>query len=200
MGAGGASTGGGGGGVGPAGMTGTTVVAGKTKRTYGTTKDAKKTSRRNEFRTFIKDGGVVGAVVKGITGKTPYERNLERRQKFVKSKGLTGDDINLDPSYLGSKEGLKELKAQGYTTASDTMNTGGGNDNNNQPAEPVIVKKNIGGTEVQTTEAKLAEEKKIDDAYDMRKTKRRGRRQTILTSQTGARGNLVLGKPTLLGA
>ena len=75
-----------------------------------------------------------------------------------------------------------------------------GGDNNNQPAEPVIVKKNIGGTEVQTTEAKLAEEKAADDEYDMRKTKRRGRRQTILTSQTGARGNLVLGKPSLLGA
>ena len=199
MGAGGASTGGGGGGVGPAGMTGTTVVAGKTKRTYGTAKDAKKTSRRNEFRTFIKDGGVVGAVVKGITGKTPYERNLERRQKFVKSKGLTGDDINLDPSYLGSKEGLKELKAQGYTTASDTVNTGDGNDNNNQPAEPVIVKKNIGGTEVQTTEAKLAEEKSVDDKYDMRKTKKKGRGETILTSSKGAIGNLELGKKSLLG-
>ena len=80
------------------------------------------------------------------------------------------------------------------------ISSGGRDDNNNQPAQPVIVKKNIGGTEVQTTEAKLAEEKEIDDAYDMRKTKRRGRRQTILTSQTGARGNLVLGKPSLLGA
>ena len=80
------------------------------------------------------------------------------------------------------------------------ISSGGRDDNNNQPAQPVIVKKNIGGTEVQTTEAKLAEEKEIDDAYDMRKTKRRGRRQTILTSQRGATGNLVLGKPTLLGA
>ena len=75
-----------------------------------------------------------------------------------------------------------------------------GRDNNNQPAQPVIVKKNIGGTEVQTTEAKLAEEKEEAEEYDVRKTKRRGRRQTILTSQSGARGNLVLGKPTLLGA
>ena len=191
MGAGGASTGGGGG-VGPAGI--------KTDGTYGTKKDSKKASSRNELRSFIKGGGVIGKVITGITGKTPYEMNLERRQKFVKSKGLTSEEINLDPSYLGSKEGLKELKAQGYTTASDTVNTGGGNDNNNQPAEPVIVKKNIGGTEVQTTEAKLAEEKEIDDAYDTRKTKRRGRRQTILTSQTCARGNLVLGKPSLLGA
>ena len=191
MGASGPSTGGGGG-VGPAGR--------KTDGTYGTKKDAKKASRRNEFRTFVKEGGVIGKVIRGVTGKTPYELNLERRQKFVKSKGLTSEEINLDPSYLGSKEGLAELRKQGYTTASDTMNTGGGNDNNNQPAQPVIVKKNIGGTEVQTTETKLAEEKEIDDAYDMRKTKRRGRRQTILTSQTGARGNLVLGKPSLLGA
>ena len=126
--------------------------------------------------------------------------NLERRQKFVKSKGLTSEEINLDPSYLGSKEGLKELKAQGYTTASDNVNTGGGNDNNNQPDKPVIVKKNIGGTEVQTTETKLAENETESEEYDARKTKRRGRRKTILTSQSGAKGNLVLGKPTLLGA
>ena len=191
MGAGGASTGGGGG-VGPAGI--------KTDGTYGTKKDSKKASSRNELRSFIKGGGVIGKVITGITGKTPYEMNLERRQKFVKSKGLTSEEINLDPSYLGSKEGLKELKAQGYTTASDTVNTGGGNDNNNQPAEPVIVKKNIGGTEVQTTEAKLAEETEIDDVYDTRKTKRRGRRQTILTSQKGATGNLELGKKSLLGS
>tara|TARA_R100000664_G_C2673954_1_gene84761 strand:+ start:38 stop:613 length:576 start_codon:yes stop_codon:yes gene_type:complete len=190
MGAGGASTGGGGG-VGPAGIT--------TKGTYGTKKDAKKASRRNEFRTFVKEGGVIGKVVKSVTGKTPYEINLERRQKFVKSKGLTSDDINLDPSYLGSKEGLAELRKQGYTTASDTMNTGDGNDNNNQPAEPVIVKKNIGGKEVQTTEAKLAEEKSVDDKYDMRKTKKKGRGETILTSSKGAIGNLELGKKSLLG-
>ena len=44
------STGGGGGGVGPAGMTGTTTVAGKTERTYGTAEDARKTLERNQFR------------------------------------------------------------------------------------------------------------------------------------------------------
>ena len=192
MGAGGASTGGGGG-VGPAGI--------KTDGTYGTKKDAKKASKRNEFRTFIKEGGITGAIIKGVTGKTPYEANLERRQKFVKSKGLTGDDINLDPSYLGSKEGLAELKAQGYTTASDNVNTGGGNDNNNQPAEPVIVKKNIGGTEVQTTQAKLDEEKE-DSEYDVRKVKKKGRTENILTSSKGitkVSSDYSLGKKSLLG-
>ena len=79
------------------------------------------------------------------------------------------------------------------------ISSGGRDDNNNQPAQPVIVKKNIGGTEVQTTEAKLAEEKSESDKYDMRKTKKKGRRLTILTSSAGASGNIILGKPTLLG-
>ena len=87
----------------------------------------------------------------------------------------------------------------GYSERNNTNNDNdrGGQD---QPAQPVIVKKNIGGTEVQTTETKLAENETESEEYDARKTKRRGRRNTILTSQRGASGNLVLGKPTLLGA
>ena len=138
------------------------------------------------------------AVLEGIS-EGAKKTNLKRRKEFIKKQGLTGDDINMSDDYLSSKEGLAELKSQGYKTASDNVNTGGGNDNNNQPAEPVIVKKNIGGTEVQTTEAKLAEEKSVDDKYDMRKTKKKGRGETILTSSKGAIGNLELGKKSLLG-
>ena len=197
MGAGGASTGGGGGGVGPAGLV---TKTGKT----GTVKDAKKVSRRNELRTFIKDGGVTGAIIKGITGKTPYEMNLERRQKFIKDKGLTGDDINMDTSYLGSKEGLAELKKQGYTTASDNLNTGGGNDNNT-PA-PTIIKKTAGGQTIQTTaptEAELSQSAAADaEEYDLRKTKKRGRSMMLLTGPQGLSKDdkLTLGKPSLLGS
>jgi len=193
MGAGGASTGGGGGGVGPAGLV---TKTGKT----GTAKDAKKVSRRNELRTTIKEGGVIGKVIRGVTGKTPYEINLERRQKFAKSKGLTSEEINLDPSYLGSKEGLKELKAQGYTTASDVVNNR--NDNDNQPAEPVIVQKNVGGQTVQTTEAKVEEDKKEATKYDSRKTKKKGMTKNILTSKQGVTqtaADYSLGKKSLLG-
>jgi hypothetical protein len=192
----GGSTGGGNGGVGPAGRT--------SSGSYGTAKDAKKVSKRNEFRTFIKDGGVVGAIVKGVTGKTSYERNLERRQKFIKDKGLTGDDINMDASYLGSKEGLAELRKQGYTTVSDNVNTGGGNDNNDTPA-PTILKKTAGGQTVQTTaptEAELSQSAAADaEEYDLRKTKKKGRSMTTLTSSKGLTDDkLTLGKPSLLGA
>ena len=67
----------------------------------------------------------------------------------------------------------------------------------------VILKKNIGGTTVQTTEAKLAKDKKkSEEEYDARKTKKKGRRKTILTSVKGitkTSADYSLGKPTLLG-
>ena len=203
MGASGASTGGGGGGVGPAGV----KVTKTGQKKYGTAKDAKKVSRRNEARKFIKEGGVTGKIISTLTGDAAKKANLKRRKDFIKKQGLTSDDIRMDDDYLSSAEGLKELKAQGYTTVADTSQDTRSGDQQIQPAkiepEPIIVKKNIGGTEVQTTDAKLAEEKKkkeeAEDEYDARRTKRRGRRMTILTSQTGAGGNLVLGKPTLLG-
>ena len=201
MGAGGASTGGGGGGVGPAGLI-TDKKTGKTR--HGTAKDAKKVQGRNELRTTIKEGGIIGKVIRGVTGKTPYELNLERRQKFIEKKGLTGEEINLDPSYLGSKEGLAELRKQGYTTASDNMNTGGGNDNNDTPA-PTILKKTAGGQTVRTTaptEAELSQSAAADaEEYDLRKTKKRGRSMNTLTSSKGVTDDkLTLGKKSLLGS
>tara|TARA_R100001460_G_scaffold42749_1_gene78936 strand:+ start:388 stop:924 length:537 start_codon:yes stop_codon:yes gene_type:complete len=178
MGAGEASTGGNGG-VGPAGR--------KKDGTYGTKKDAKKTSSRNEFRTFVKKGGVTGAIVRGIT------------KSVKKSKAKKQANVEV---------GLGKDRMSNYTVGQGGTRETGSNDNNNQPTKPiqppkpVIVKKNIGGTEIQTTEAKLTEEKKKtdDDEYDARRTKRRGRRMTILTSKTGLGENLVLGKPTLLGS
>ena len=93
----------------------------------------------------------------------------------------------------------------GQTDAFGNVNPNYGKDDGGskqpvQPPEPILVTKNVGGTEVQTTEAKLAEEKAEAEEYDARKTKKKGRRRTILTSQTGASENFVLGKPILLGA
>ena len=78
---------------------------------------------------------------------------------------------------------------------------GGGN---NTPA-PTILKKTAGGQTVQTeapTEAELSQSAAADaEAYDLRKTKKRGRSMTRLTSSKGVTDNkLTLGKPSLLGA
>tara|TARA_B100001287_G_C22606782_1_gene493109 strand:- start:26 stop:619 length:594 start_codon:yes stop_codon:yes gene_type:complete len=145
--------------------------------------------KKNKVVEFIEGGGVTGAIIGGLT------KGEEVNRKFFKEKVQPAgtSKYNTYEDYIRAR-GRGEVDAYGREISKSD------NGGNNQPVQPVIVKKNIGGTEVQTTEAKLAEEKEIDDAYDMRKTKRRGRRQTILTSQTGARGNLVLGKPSLLGA
>src|SRR5210317_43733 len=129
-----ASTGGGGGGVGPAGLV---TKTGET----GTAKDAKKVQGRNEFRKFVKSGGAIGTILKGVgegISKKTKEMNLARRKKFISKSGLTGDDINMSDEYLSSKEGLAELKKQGYTTASDNINTGGNDNNGNQVVQAPV--------------------------------------------------------------
>ena len=179
---------------------GTTYSSRQTKTVNKSIADQNRVNRESRKSPVTKlfEASLVGKGAKAISeSKFVRENNLKRRKAFATKKGLRVSDMSDD--FILSSGFKTQLDGLGYSK--EPGNVGGGrDDNNNQPAQPVIVKKNIGGTEVQTTEAKLAEEKEIDDAYDMRKTKRRGRRQTILTSQTGARGNLVLGKPSLLGA
>ena len=107
----------------------------------------------------------------------------------------------LSTEQILSKDFKSKLDAKGYTRETPT-----GNDNdrggNNQPAEPVIVKKNIGGTEVQTTQAKIDDQRAKDNEYDIRKVKKRGRRN-ILTSSKGVTtvsSDYSLGKRSLLGS
>ena len=187
MGASGPSTGGGGG-VGPAGI--------KTDGTYGTKKDARKASRRNELRTAIKSGGVTGKIISTLTGDAAKKANLNRRKKFISNynKGVPPSErIDLSDEQISSQQGLSALKEKGYRTVTDTSKDTRSGDQQTQPVkiepEPVIIKKNIGGTEVQTTDVKLAEDKKkteeAEDEYDVRRTKRRGRRMTILTPTGG---------------
>jgi hypothetical protein len=125
--------------------------------------------------------------------------NLNRRMKFANKKGINIQGLSTEE--ILSKDFKTKLDAQGYTREVPTDNTRD-NDNNNQPAEPVIVKKNIGGTEVQTTQAKLDEEKAKDDEYDVRKVKKKGRKRYTLTSSKGVTqvsDDYSLGKKTLLG-
>ena len=117
--------------------------------------------------------------------------------KFANKKGINIQGLSTEE--ILSKDFKTKLDAQGYTREVPNDNT---RDNNNQPAEPVIVKKNIGGTEVQTTQAKLDEEKVEDDKYDVRKVKKKGRTKNILTSSKGVTkvsDDYSLGKKSLLG-
>ena len=173
-----------------------------TKTRFGYTKPPK--TARETAVDFVKGGGTVGAIIKGVGGaisKKTKEINLARRKKFISKSGLTSDDINMNEKYLSSKEGLAELKAQGYTTASDNSNTGGGSADN----EPTIIKKNIGGSTIQTTaptEAEVSQSETANADAAALKVKKRGRSRSIMTSSKGVTktaSNYSLGKPSLLG-
>ena len=142
--------------------------------------------------------GPAGAIYSGLLGKKTFNVNKEYYSRNVigKTNPKTGQ------AYSGTVEdfetymkgrGSGDLDAMGRTI----------NRNDNDGGGRVVIEKNVGGSTILTetkTEAEKTAEAKQDEEYDARKTKRRGRRRTILTSQTGASGNLVLGKPSLLGA
>ena len=115
------------------------------------------------------------------------------KQDFDKMTARQQDDMY--SSYMSGRQSGK-TDAYGNTLS-------GGNDNNT-PA-PTILKKTAGGQTVQTTaptEAELSQSAAADaEAYDLRKSKKRGRSMTTLTSARGLTDNkLTLGKPSLLGS
>ena len=144
------------------------------------------------------------SILEGV-GEAAKKSNLKRRKSFIKKQGLTSDDINMSDDYLSSKEGLAELKKQGYKTVSDFTPSGNDNDRGgNQvvtaPAQTMATATAPTNAEVSQSAAADASSMDIDDPlYKKRKTKRVGRSPTILTGVTGATGGLTLGKKSLLG-
>ena len=144
------------------------------------------------------------AILEGV-GEAAKKSNLKRRKEFIKKQGLTGDDINMSDNYLSSKEGLAELRKQGYTTAADVSSgrddgDRGGNQVVQSPTETMATATAPTTAEVSQSAATDAAAPEDDILYRKRKTKRAGRSLTILTSSSGASGGLTLGKPSLLGS
>ena len=140
----------------------------------------------------------------GYTQKEFEKLSSTKQEEVFKSymdkrtSGATDAFGNISAGY--SKEKVVHTNKDGTKEYRETILKSGGGSNAQERAN-VVTEKNVGGTTILTTEGKLAEDKKeSDDEYDARRTKRRGRRITILTSPTGTGGGLVLGKPTLLGA
>ena len=141
---------------------------------------------------------VVGTIFSKVLGEKTFNVNKEYYTKNVigktnpKTGQAYGGTVEDFETYMKGR-GSGDLDAMGRTI----------NRNDNDGGGRVVIEKNVGGSTILTetkTEAEKTAEAKQDEEYDARKTKRRGRRRTILTSQTGAGGNLILGKPSLLGA
>ena len=151
------------------------------------------TVNKNIVERYVDNNPVI-QTVKNIADKS----NLNRRMKFANKNNINLQGLSTEQ--ILSKDFKSKLDAKGYTRETPT-----GNDNdrggNNQPAETKIEKKNNDGTEVQTTQAKIDEDKK-DSTYDVRKVKKKGKSQNILTSSKGVTtvsSDYSLGKKSLLG-
>ena len=130
-----------------------------------------------------------------FTDKVLGSKNYKGTTKEKFSSMSRSAQESMYQSYIGGR-------TSGSTDAyGNTISQGGGN---NTPV-PTILKKTAGGQTVQTTaptEAELSQSAAADaEAYDLRKTKKKGRSMTTLTSSKGVTDDkLTLGKPSLLGA
>ena len=168
-----------------------------------------KIRRKEKFQESLKNLKtpaqlIIGGVKK--IGEKAKESNLKRRKSFIKKQGLTGDDIRMDDAYLSSKEGLAELKKQGYTTVSDLTPSGNDNDGGgNQVGQTTTMAAATAPTTAEVSQSSATDATDVatvdtdDPTYIKRKNKRTGRSLTILTSSKGATDGLTLGKRSLLG-
>ena len=154
--------------------------------------------QQNKLENYeIKDSdapGVIGAILnltKGARQKS-FEVNRDYYQKNVVGKGDYKNTFEDYERYIKGR-GAGTLDAMGRTI---TQRDDG-------PAQETIIKKNIGGSEVQTTQAKIDEQRAKDDEYDIRKVKKEGRKRYTLTSSKGVTqvsDDYSLGKKSLLGS
>jgi hypothetical protein len=159
-----------------------------------------KKNKTGRYKNNSKIPSTVGIISQAL--KDPIDNlNLNKRMNFANKNNINLQGLSTDQ--ILSKDFKSQLDAKGYTRETPTgNNNGGGNDNT---PRPTILKKTAGGQTVQTTaptEAEVSQSAAADaEAYDLRKTKKRGRSMTTLISSKGVTDNkLTLGKPSLLGA
>ena len=149
---------------------------------------------------------IVGQVLDDITGATK-----KNRQFLIDNYERIGKNYKLPDRAIFDKMSLEKKNKTYSTMRKDFMNNNKNpfgetiRDGEQSSASQTILKKTAGGQTVQTTaptEAEVSQSAAADaEAYDLRKTKKRGRSMTTLTSSKGVTDDkLTLGKPSLLGA
>ena len=171
---GGASTGGGGG-VGPAGIT--------SSGSYGTAKNARSASGRNEFSSaakkvakFVATGGITGAIIRAITSgskKNPKEKTTDPNELYSDK-----------PTFREGGEGNNNLEGIELAKASTGSATILG------PGE--IQKEAANNVKGPTTIEMSADQILLAN-------KRKGRRSTNITAKKTLANNYTLSTKTLLG-
>ena len=168
----------------------------------GGTGDSKSvTKKKAEKDIFVSGAESVSTEAETFSSQTTStQKDKEKAEANVEMNLGQPDFTSVTKDVLNPNNNIQEKKK---TTTTNIGNGGNDGENNNTPA-PTILKKTAGGQTVQTTaptEAELSQSAAADaEAYDLRKTKKKGRSMTILTSLKGLDDKYTLGKPSLLGS
>ena len=173
---------------------GGTTYGSRQKKTVNQ-KIAEQNRKNQRSRSSIFSRSLAATVASGITNsKFVRDNNYKRRVAFAKKTGKFKNTELTSREFVLSKGFRTQLDALGYAK---TLTGPEGRPDRDDP--PRVITKNIGGTNVQMeapTEAEVSQSSSTDTTYDARKTKKKGRRITILQKNLG---NFTLSKPTLLG-
>ena len=157
-------------------------------------------TNRTDYRNYLSSQGSVPTFLKddkNLTSFETYDKLINYKPGNTKSSSDTVTSPLSYADYLAEEKGNYNLQRAG--NVGGINETGGGG--NNEVAN-TIIKKNVGGKTIQTTEEKVAEDKKEATLYDPRQTKKKGRTKNILTSKQGVMktsSDYSLGKKSLLG-
>ena len=146
---------------------GTTYSSRKTKTVNKNISDTNQKNRdsRKSLPQKLFESSLLGKGVKAISNsKFVKDSNYKSRVAFAKKSGkFTNTDLTSREFVLSS--GFKnQLDGLGY---SERNNTNNDNDRGGQDQPSKIITKNIGGTEVQTTQAKIDDQRAKDNEYDL---------------------------------
>jgi len=182
---------------------GKNLITARRKTAYNVSKvipGSEKSLRRNrtDYRNYLTSKGSTPDFLKDDKNLTSFE-TYDKLISYKPTQRNPNEKVALNyADYLAEEKGNYNLKMAGNVGGMNDRG-GGGNNNNQQQIKPVIL-----DAATAPTEAEVSQSAAVDaeaEAYDLRKTKKRGRSMTRLTSSKGVTDNkLTLGKPSLLGA
>jgi len=179
---------------------GKNLITARRKTAYNVSKiipGSEKRLRKNrtDYRNYLTSKGSTPDFLKDDKNLTSFE-TYDKLISYKPTQRNPNEKVALNyADYLAEEKGNYNLKMAGNVGGMNDRG-GGGNNNNQQQIKPVILDSAPTEAEVSQSAATEAE----SEAYDLRKTKKRGRSMTRLRSTKSVYDKLTLGKPSLLGA
>ena len=179
---------------------GKNLITARRKTSYNVAKvipgeDKRLRKNRTDYRNYLTSKGSTPDFLKDDKNLTSFE-TYDKLISYKPTQRNPNEKVALNyADYLAEEKGNYNLKMAGNVGGMNNRD-GGGNNNNQQQIKPVILDSAPTEAEVSQSAATEAEA----EAYDLRKTKKRGRSMTRLRSTKSVDDKLTLGKPSLLGS